>query len=230
MKINIGVFFGGRSVEHEISIISAIQAINVFDNDIYSVIPIYITKEGKWYTGKHLLNIDHYKNINQLIGKSTEIYFNTVFGDFYIYKKIKSIDFYKPKNKIDIAFPILHGTNGEDGTIQGFFELKGMPYVGCDVLASAIGMDKIIMKKVLRESGLPVVDYTWFTDKDWHNNQIEILNNIERIGYPIIVKPSNLGSSVGISKALNADELNTSIELAGNFSNIEIRDHLLNNI
>ena len=219
MKINIGVIFGGRSVEHEISVISAQQAINAFDKNSYDITPIYITKTGKWYTGDALLNVDNYKNTDTLLAQCTEIYLSPTYGDFTINAVQSSIWKSKTLGKIDIAFPIIHGTNGEDGSLQGLLELKGIPYVGCDVLSSAIGMDKIMMKMVLKESKLPVVDYTWFTDRSWHMDKEAILENINKIGFPVIVKPSNLGSSVGVSKAADEAQLIDAVELAGSFSN-----------
>ena len=231
MKINIGVFFGGQSVEHEISVISALQAIKAFDTEKYEIIPIYISKSGVWYSGEELLNIENFKNISNLLEKSEEIYFTPEHNDFTLYSKSKS--FWKQKKKLrklDIAFPILHGTNGEDGALQGIFELKGIPYVGCDVLASAIGMDKIIMKMILKESNIQITDYVWFTDKEWHNNNKEILSKIDKIGYPTIVKPSNLGSSVGISKVNNPDELSDAIDHAGSFSNRLLVEKLVPNL
>ncbi|MDB5089743.1 MAG: D-alanine--D-alanine ligase [Mucilaginibacter sp.] len=219
MKINIGVIFGGRSVEHEISVISAQQAISAFDKNSYDITPIYITKTGKWYTGDALLNVDNYKNTDTLLAQCTEIYLSPTYGDFTINAVQSSIWKSKTLGKIDIAFPIIHGTNGEDGSLQGLLELKGIPYVGCDVLSSAIGMDKIMMKMVLKESKLPVVDYTWFTDRSWHMDKEAILENINKIGFPVIVKPSNLGSSVGVSKAADEAQLVDAVELAGSFSN-----------
>ncbi|SHN11646.1 D-alanine--D-alanine ligase family protein [Mucilaginibacter sp. OK098] len=219
MKINIGVIFGGRSVEHEISVISAQQAISAFDKNSYDITPIYITKTGKWFTGDALLNVDNYKNTDTLLAQCTEIYISPTYGDFTINAVQSSIWKSKTLGKIDIAFPIIHGTNGEDGSLQGLLELKGIPYVGCDVLSSAIGMDKIMMKMVLKESKLPVVDYTWFTDRSWHMDKEAILENINKIGFPVIVKPSNLGSSVGVSKAADEAQLIDAVELAGSFSN-----------
>ena len=230
MKIKVGVIFGGRSVEHEISVISALQAISAFDKNSYEITPIYITKNGQWYTGDALLNVEGYKNIDVLLSNSTEIYLSPKFGDFSIYKVSTSIWKSNELGKIDVAFPILHGTNGEDGSVQGLLELKGIPFIGCDVLSSAVGMDKIMMKMVLKESNLPVVDYTWFTDRSWHTDQANVLAKIKEIGFPVIVKPSNLGSSVGVSKAANENELVTAIELAGRFSNRILVERMVVNL
>jgi len=219
MKTKIGVFFGGRSVEHEISIISAQQAICAFDQNKYSIIPIYITKEGKWYTGKSLLDLDNYKNTNKLLEQCEEVYMIPSFGDYNLYKKKQVFLRSSIKETIDVVLPVLHGTNGEDGTFQGLIELIGIPYVGCNTVSSANGMDKIYMKMILRECGIPVIDYVWFTDKDWFLQKNKYIQTIEeQLGYPVIIKPSNLGSSVGISPASNKNDLIQAIESAEKFS------------
>lgn len=228
MKTNVGVIFGGRSVEHEISVISALQTINAIDSNKFNVTPIYIDKTGKWFTGEILLEIDTYKSEEKIRKECIEVIIDTHSNNFNLYKKA----FWKLKliTSIDVIFPVIHGTNGEDGTLQGFLELKNIPYVGSNVLSSAIGMDKIVMKMILKESGLPVVDYLWFYDKEWHNNKEAIQQKAEKIGYPLIVKPSNLGSSVGISTAKSLDELETAIELAGEFSNRILVEKLVSDL
>ena len=179
MKIKLGVFFGGKSVEHEISIITANQAYASINKEKYEIIPIYISKQGIMYTGENLFNLTEYKDIKALIKKCTQI---TLIRDE---EKVHLLRYPIKKwgeniiNSIDIAFPIMHGTNGEDGTIQGYFELLGLPYIGCDILASSIGMDKIIMKKVLAESGLPVVDYVNFYSMEYIKDEKKYINEIE---------------------------------------------------
>lgn len=219
MKIKLGVFFGGKSVEHEISIITANQAYASINKEKYEIIPIYISKQGIMYTGENLFNLTEYKDIKALIKKCTQI---TLIRDE---EKVHLLRYPIKKwgeniiNSIDIAFPIMHGTNGEDGTIQGYYELLGLPYIGCDILASSIGMDKIIMKKVLAESGLPVVDYVNFYSMEYIKDEKKYINEIEeKLSYPVIVKPGNLGSSVGIKKAENREKLVEAIELAIQFS------------
>ena len=219
MKITLGVFFGGRSVEHEISVISAMQAIAAIPEDKYDIVPIYISKAGKWYTGHHLLNIDNYKNTDALLKKCERIILSTEFDDVKIIRYKNGFKGFKSLVKIDVAFPILHGTYGEDGSMQGLFELMNVPYVGCNVMASALGMDKIFMKIVLNDHKLPIVDYVWFYAKNWIADRETLIAKIENeIGYPVIIKPANLGSSVGISHANNKLELETAVELAGKFS------------
>lgn len=230
MKIQIGFFFGGKSVEHEISVISALQTIAAVDKNKYEIVPVYISKSGEFYTGDQLLVVDSYKNIDNLLRHCTKIRFSSNYGDSNLYNAQKGIFDKQIVTKIDVAFPVLHGTNGEDGTIQGLFELIGIPYVGCNVLGSAIGMDKIIMKMVLRESGIPIVDYVWFYSKDWLKNKAEISAKMNKLGFPVIVKPANLGSSVGISKAANEDELEDAISLASCFSNRIVIEQMVVNL
>ena len=232
MKTKVGVFFGGRSVEHEISVISAIQAINAFDTEKYDVIPVYISKQGKWFTGQALLELPNYKDMKALEEKVEEVYMRPVFGDYKLYRaNVKGGLFSKKDPVVDelhIAFPVLHGSHGEDGMFQGVLETIGIPFVGCDTLSSANGMDKITMKLILRESGIPVVDYVWFTDREWLSNREAIDKKVEEhLGYPVIVKPANLGSSVGISKASDRKSLDSAIENAIKFSSRIIVEHMV---
>lgn len=219
MKTKIGIFFGGRSVEHEISVISALQAIEALDKSKYEAIPVYITKKGVWYTGPALFDSDNYRDMAALVRRSTEIFMMPEFGNHRLYRKKRSLFCKSVVAELDIALPVLHGTNGEDGTVQGLLELTGIPYAGCGVLASAVGMDKIAMKMMLHESGIPVIDYVWFTDKQWGASRDALVSGIEdRIGYPVIVKPSNLGSSVGISRAADRETLIRAIGTAQQYS------------
>lgn len=208
MKTTIGVFFGGRSTEHEISVISASQAMHAINAAKYDVVPIYISKQGKWYTGEALLDIKNYRNTADLLGKVEEVYMEPTFGDYNLYKKKRGLFGSGVVKHLDVAIPVLHGSNGEDGTFEGLLETIGIPYAGCNTLSSANGMDKITMKMILKSCGIPVVDYVWFTDKEWFAQRNELIDRIEKeIGYPVIVKPANLGSSVGIGRACNREEL-----------------------
>lgn len=230
MKTNVAVFFGGRSVEHEISVISALQAINAFNKDKYEITPIYITKQGRWYTGDALLDIKNYKDLNALTEKCTEVFMRPEYGDFNLYKA-ETGRFMKRNpvvTELHVAVPVLHGTNGEDGIFEGLLETIGIPFAGCNTLSSANGMDKITMKMILRECDIPVVDYVWFTDKEWFSKREEVLDRVEkRLGYPVIVKPANLGSSVGIGKASDRKELAAKISNAEKFSQRIIVEHLV---
>lgn len=221
MKTNIGVFFGGRSTEHEISVISANQAINAINRDKYDVTPIYITKEGRWFTGASLLELKNYKDIPALLHQCEEVYMRPVYGDYNLYYtnpkgmfKNKSLDCH-----LDVVIPVLHGANGEDGTFEGILDSIGIPYAGCDTLASANGMDKITMKMILRENDIPVVDYVWFTDRQWFGSKESLIAKAEdALGYPMIVKPANLGSSIGIGCARNREELVERVEDATRYA------------
>lgn len=232
MKTKVGVFFGGRSVEHEISVISALQAINAFDPEKYEIIPVYISKEGKWFTGPELLKISNYKDMKSLENKVEEVYMKPIYGDYTLYRSNVKNGIFSKKDpvisELHVAFPILHGSHGEDGMFQGLLETIGIPFVGCDTLSSANGMDKITMKMILRESGIPVVDYVWFTDREWLSSRETIDKKIEdELGYPVIVKPANLGSSVGISKASDRKSLDLAIENAIRFSSRIIVEHMV---
>ena len=231
MKTTIGVFFGGRSTEHEISVISANQAINAIDKDKFDVVPVYITKQGKWYTGDALLEISNYRNTASLLEKCQEVYMKPIYGDYNLYKAKKPMFGSDVFAKFDVVIPVLHGSNGEDGIFEGVLETIGIPYAGCSTLASANGMDKITMKMILQASGIPVVDYLWFTDRQWFEKRDELIADIEKkLGYPVIVKPANLGSSVGIGRAHDRDDLIDKINTAEQYSSRIIVEHMVDNL
>ena len=215
MKIKVGVLFGGKTVEHEISVISAIQAMGYLDTNKYDVIPIYITKNNEFYVGEDVGKIESYTDINSLIKNSQRV---VMVWDENKVKLIKYPQKMLSKSYvdyIDIAFPVVHGTNVEDGTLQGYLQMMNIPYVGCDVLSSAVGMDKYVMKTVLKDNGIPVLDCKCYTANQYDENEDALIEEIEStIGYPVIVKPVNLGSSIGISKAENRTELYDSLETA----------------
>lgn len=219
MKLKIGVIFGGRTVEHEISIITANQAITNINKEKYEIIPIYISKSGKMYTGEKLLDLKGYRNLEQLIKECEEIVLVNN-GEKANVLRVKNKMFSNNIiNSIDLAFPIMHGTNGEDGSIQGFLEILGVPYIGPDVLASSIGMDKIMMRRLLKEQQIPSLDYVAFYSLDYISNEEKYIKEVEEeIPYPVIVKAGNLGSSVGIKKAKNRNQLAEAIEFAMEFS------------
>lgn len=219
MKIKIGVFFGGKSVEHEVSIITALQAVENIDKNKYDIIPIYISKDNKMYCGKLVGDIAQYKNIDELINQSTQITLAQKNNQVILLKCNKK--FYEKSiyDYIDIAFPIVHGTNVEDGTLQGYLKMFNLPFVGSDVISSACGMDKYVCKCLLKENGIPILDCKCFTLQDYNENLDGIINTVENdIPYPVIVKPVNLGSSVGISIAKNQKELYDSISNAFSYS------------
>lgn len=219
MKLKVGVIFGGRTVEHEISIITANQAITNINKEKYEIIPIYISKNGKMYTGKELLDLKEYRNLDSLVKKCEEIVLVNNGEKANIIRVKNKMFSNNVINSIDLAFPIMHGTNGEDGSIQGFLEILGIPYIGPDVLASSIGMDKIMMRRILKEQKIPSLDYVAFYSLDYINNEEKYIKEIEeKISYPVIVKAGNLGSSVGIKKAKNKNQLVEAIEFAMEFS------------
>lgn len=225
--IKVGVIFGGESVEHEVSIISAIQAMNKMDNEKYEIVPIYITKDGEWYTGEFLKEIESYQDMSLLkkYGKKVVLYRKN--NAFVLQKKgfFKSI-----VKEIDVAFPIVHGTNVEDGTLQGYLKTIGIPYVGCDVGPAALGQDKVFQKQIWRCEDLPMTDYVWFYDSEYEENHDEIVKKIEKLKYPVIVKPACLGSSVGIKVAHNRDELEEAIDDAINYDSKILVEDVVENL
>ena len=231
MKTNIGVFFGGRSTEHEISVISASQAMHAINRDKYDVTPIYISKQGRFYTGDALFDVANYRDIPSLLAKCTQVYMEPSYGDYNLYRVKKPMFGSAVLTTLDVVIPVLHGSNVEDGIFEGVLETIGIPYAGCNTLASANGMDKITMKMILRECGVPVIDYVWFTDKEWFKKRDELIARIEdKIGYPVIVKPANLGSSVGIGRAANREQLIGKIEIAEKYSSRIIVEHMVDNL
>ena len=219
MKIKVGVFFGGKSVEHEVSIITAIQAIENMDKDKYDIVPIYITKDNKMYCGDLIGNISNYKDIDNLLKNSIQIILAQKDNKVVLLrcdKKIYQNDVY---DYIDIAFPIVHGTNVEDGTLQGFLKMFNLPYVGCDVISSSVGMDKYVCKCVLKDNDIPILECKCISAKDYNEDSDNTIKEIEtKFSYPVIVKPINLGSSVGIKIAKNQEELKDAIENAFAYS------------
>ena len=229
--INVAVFFGGDSVEHEVSIISAVQAMTHLNREKYNVIPVYLAKNGIMYTSSAMFEINSFRNMKELMAKSPAVsIFNN--GQSVILKTDKKNDFSGRKPmKLDVALPIVHGTNCEDGSLQGYFETLRLPYVGCDVLASSVGMDKAIFKSVLRTAGIPVLDCIRFSARDFTEFSKTILRRIDSaIGYPLIVKPVNLGSSIGISKVNSPDDLKAAIDNAFMYSDSVLVEKAIQNL
>ena len=214
----VGVVFGGRSVEHEVSIITGMQVMENVDKKKYQVVPIYITKEGKWLSGDCLLDFSNFKN--NTLSQAVEIFVSPNCGNYNIYPNPENIGLFGKKilGSLDVVFPALHGTHGEDGSIQGLFELMDIPYAGCGVLASSVGMDKILMKDVYKANGIPIVNYYWFYRSNWKNDENSVVKEIEEtLKYPVFVKPANLGSSIGINIAKDQEALIKAIEIAVNY-------------
>ena len=216
------MIFGGRSSEHEVSVRSAASVIEAMDRKRYDVLPIAITREGKWLPPAEAAKLLS-KGAQALLPRETvtkergEI---AILGD-PSHVGLTSFSFNGgplASEPLDVVFPVLHGPFGEDGTLQGLLEMANVPYVGGGVLASACGMDKVAMKHLFLQAGLPMCDYTWFLRAHWRADREKVIRKIEReIGYPCFVKPANLGSSVGISKAVDKQSLAKAIDLAAKF-------------
>ncbi len=231
MKVKLGIIFGGRSVEHEISIITANQAMSNVNQEKYEIVPIYIGKNGLMYTGEELLDLKSFRDMNKLIKGLTQI---TLVNDG---KNINLVRFPMKKfgenivNTIDIAFPTMHGTNGEDGSIAGYLETLNVPYIGCDILSASIGMDKIMMRRILKEVGIPSLDYIAFYSSDYIRDEEKYIKMVEeKLRYPVIVKAGNLGSSVGIKKAKDKASLIEAIEYSMQFSDRIMIENAITNL
>jgi D-alanine-D-alanine ligase len=219
-KLRIGVIFGGRSGEHEVSVRSAGSVIEVLDKSRYEVVPIAITKEGNWLAPAAAAELlpakaRHLLSSRARSGGKEDV---AIIGDPSRSGLVRLETNGRSADPLDVVFPVLHGTYGEDGTIQGLLEMAAVPFVGCGTLASACGMDKVIMKALFKNAGLPICEYEWFLRTEWESAPEKVARRIMRsIGFPAFVKPANLGSSVGISKATDRDSLTRSIDLAARY-------------
>jgi D-alanine-D-alanine ligase len=220
-KIRIGIIFGGRSGEHEVSVRSARSVIEAVDTERYEVVPVAITKEGRWLSpaaSASLLPEATRRALSDSVSSVVETV--TIVGD-PSRRGLLRLDGSREGSttqRLDVVFPVLHGTYGEDGTIQGLLEMAGVPYVGCGVLGSSCGMDKVTMKTLFKQAGLPSCKYTWFLRSEWEREPEKIGGRVaNEIGFPCFVKPANLGSSVGISRATDANSLTAAINLAASY-------------
>lgn len=229
MKLKIGVLFGGDSVEHEVSVISASQAMAALDEEKYEVVPLYISKTHRLYSSPKLRDMDTYRDLDALEKNLPQVNLVRVKQKFMIIPIEKKL-FGNKDQEVDIVIPVVHGTHCEDGTVQGFLEMIGIPYSGCDVMAGAVGQDKVLMKHVLQNSGIPIVDWFWFYFYDLPQRQEEIEAKADKIGYPLVIKPANLGSSVGITVAKNIRELNEAIKEAGQYDNKIVVEKVVTNL
>lgn len=216
--INIAIIFGGKSVEHEVSIITAMQTIaQIKMLKGYNAVPIYISKEGKWLNSARMDNIDNFKDLKSLKKKATPVVL--VKGEKPETANLISTNNAKTIARIDIAFPIMHGSGGEDGSLQGLLEIMEIPYIGSAPLASAITMDKIMTKFVLERAGVNIPNFIWFYSETAKSCPNAVLDNAESaLGYPMIVKPADIGSSIGVSPATNRDQLAAAINHASQFT------------
>ena len=231
-KTKIGIIFGGRSGEHEISIRSASTVIREIDKEKYDVVPVAINSSGHWLSPLESFELLP-EGVRAHLAESSESYSESpiaLLGD----SKYRGLTRLEPTENqsrafdLDLVFPVLHGTYGEDGTIQGLLEMAGIPYVGCGVLASSCGMDKVVMKVLFRDAGLPICEYVWFLRSEWEQNRNLAISQVEtKLGYPCFVKPANLGSSVGVTKAVDPETLRQGIELAAEYDRkIVVEEHL----
>ncbi len=212
-KINVGVLFGGKSGEHEVSLVSAYNVMNAIDRQKYEITKIGITKTGRWmiYQGAD----ENIKN-NTWQSDTKNVIMNKA-------------DVNVALDNIDIFFPVLHGPNGEDGTVQGYFEVMAKPYVGCGVFASSAGMDKVAAKVLFENAGIPIVPYISFFSEDWQSNKDELIEKIQgHLGYPMFIKPVNMGSSVGINKVKNKENLINAVDNALKYDNKVLAEKFIN--
>jgi D-alanine-D-alanine ligase len=222
MKTRVGLIFGGRSGEHEVSVRSAKTVIEQIDKDKYEIVPVAISKEGKWLNPVESLAMFPAATQEKLLGEIGKYPRDSValLGDTS-YKGLTKLEAVNGEDRLaplDVIFPVLHGTYGEDGTIQGLFEMADIPYVGCGVLASACGMDKVVMKTLFRDADLPICRYVWFLRGEFERDSEKVVELVKaKLGFPCFVKPANLGSSVGVSRATDDVSLRRAITLAAEY-------------
>ena len=222
-KMNIAVFFGSRSCEHDVSIVSALQLIEAAKAAGFNVTPVYISRDGLWYTGEPLEQIETFRDFNPMTKGITRVTLDVTANadDLWAWPPQRAGLFAKvptPVAHIDCAIPVFHGWHGEDGTIQGLFEMANIPYASTGVLGSAIGMDKIAMKLLLRGAGYPVLDFVWFTREQIKKDRKAVVERVEKeIKYPAFIKPAALGSSIGVSRAKNREELERALDVAASY-------------
>lgn len=231
MKTTVAFIFGCRSVEHEVSIISAVQAMRAANREKYDIVPIYVSKNGEMYTSPEMFDIEPFRDMKTLIANASPVTLIKSGKDVVLHYLDSKLFKKKQDVVINVAFPVVHGTNCEDGTLQGYLEFLGLPYVGCDVLSSAVGMDKAVFKSVLKDAGLPVLPCITFKAREYAEDRQAIIEKCEKeFGYPVIVKPVNLGSSVGISKASDKNALIDAIDLAVSFADTVLVEHAVSAI
>lgn len=228
MKIKVGVIFGGDSVEHEVSIITAVQAMEFINKEKYEVVPIYIDKERNWYSDETLAKMETYKDMENLKNSLPKVCLTKKDNEFVLLKT-KGL-FNKVVNTIDVAFPIVHGKGVEDGSLAGYLDTLGIPYVGSDMLGASIGQDKVVQKQVMQIEGIPVANYVWFYESEYATKKEEILSKINKLGYPVIVKPARLGSSIGINFVKKARDIESALEEAFSYDEKVIVEETIENL
>lgn len=218
-KHTVGVVFGSRSVEHDVSIVTAQQVMLALRPEKYTVVPIYITRDGHWLTGQALRELKTFQSgqVSDWMGVK-EVLISPSTAHHGLVSLKSGLLSRSQVQRLDVVFPVLHGTHGEDGTLQGLLELADLPYVGAGVMASAVSRDKIMLKLVLAQAGFPVVKHVTVTRREWVDNAAAVRARIEEeLGYPVFVKPASLGSSIGVGRATNSTELTNCINVAANF-------------
>ena len=217
MKTRVGVFFGGQSVEHEISILTAVQVMHAFDTEKYDVVPVYVSKSGLFYSDSRFTNVEVFKDLNKAIEKLSPVQlikkdqrFALVCTTFKVVQKVVDV--------IDVAFNCFHGTNGEDGSFAGYCQMLGLPYTGSALDGAVIGQDKVLMRNVLSANKIPICPWLWRYHYEYENDKKDILSKVNKLGYPVIVKPATLGSSIGISVVEDVSQMDEAIALAGQYS------------
>ncbi len=215
MKLKVGVVFGGSSVEHEVSIISASQAMAALDREKYDVVPVYLSKHHQLFSSEKFTEVETFRDLDKIEKSFPQVSLVREKSKYFLVP-VKPSLFSKPI-EIDLMIPVVHGTHCEDGTVQGLFESVGIPYAGCDVIAAAVGQDKVVMKHILQNSGIPIVDWFWFYRYEFERSSSEFLIRANALGFPVVVKPANLGSSVGITVAKTEEEFIVAVREASRY-------------
>lgn len=228
MKIRVGVLYGGKATEHEVSIITAVQAMEFLNKDKYEVVPMYLTKENELYTGEPLKEMNVYKDMDLLKRYCKNV---TCYGrDGILVLQNKKGIFKKIVSEVDIVIPCVHGYNMEDGNIQGLLETYGVPYTGSDIYGCVVGQDKVFQKQILESEGIKSCKYTWFYDTDYIENPDEVIKKINKVGYPLVVKPARQGSSIGISVVHSEDDIREAIEEAIKYDDKILVEEMIQNM
>ena len=207
-RLRVGVLFGGRSGEHEVSLASAASVIRALDPEKYEAVPVGITKDGRWLVGTGAQKL-----LSEVLKTGERVSLPPDPTASALVPLAQGAG--HPSVTVDVVFPVLHGTFGEDGTVQGLLELANLPYVGTGVLASAVGMDKDVQKRLFKEAGLPIVPFLAIPRGEWERNRAGVLKRVKKFRFPVFVKPATLGSSVGMTRVKSAKELAAGLDLAG---------------
>ncbi len=227
MKLSVGVIFGGKTVEHEASILTAIQAMEHIDKEVYEVIPIYVTKDLEWYSGGCLKFIDTFKDFDLIKRYAKKVILVNKNGR-YVLQKAKGIK--SEICELHLAFPIVHGANMEDGSIQGYLNLIGIPYVGSSIYSSVLAQDKVFTKQVLQSNAIPVTKFVWFGERFYRNKKEELFKQIDELKYPLIIKPATLGGSVGVETITQKEEIDSTIERAFKYDTKVVIEEKIENL